>query len=414
MTERFHQQETPRLETKEDNIGVLRNILFLSLLLPALTCGSFAQIEKGVSRISEAEVAATPEYRAAKTAEKAKDGASMLIQAKNLVERFPASPLAHKSMSDAYYYMNFLDEAAASARKAIELAPKDTIAWRNLGRIFEQQRKPEDALNAYKNAVNAGQSDPIPWSNLATFYRETEKYDLALKCAQQALALLKATQYNDHNGESPEEWVWDEIGMVFFACERFSDAVTYHKKAISIRPNNASTWAHLAFAYRGAGDDANALSAAKQALKLDPEHELAKSALQAFTSDAQSAPAGEQKQIQPLIRLTNIIYFGDAGESYLPEGCTLFLDGEETGRYLARTYYGRQVSIPKNLAVRLSDAEASKQNEIAPDLLTRPKSSSERYQERKTARDAKRQTPAEANQWWQNYQLQEEIRRLRR
>ena len=258
-----------------------------------LACG---QAEPAATAIPDSEIAKTPEYQAAKAAERKIDGAAMLAQAKLLVERFPTSPLAHKAMADAYYYMSFLDEAVASAQKAIELAPKDPIAWRNLGHIRTRQNKADEAEASYKNAVNAAQNDPTPWADLGEFYSKRGNTPFALQCATRASALLNSTPYNDHYGESPEAWAWRTVGFIFSGCKRPADGITHLKRSISLQPDDAQTWLLLAMAYGQQNDRTNALSAIQQALKLDPNFEDAKLALQSLTAPPPQPQQAQQPQ----------------------------------------------------------------------------------------------------------------------
>ncbi len=262
-----------------------------------LTTG-FGQTESVVTSVPDSEIAKTPEYQAAKAAEKKVDGAAMLVQAKLLVERFPNSALAHKAMSDAYYYMNFLDEAAASAETAIRISPKDPIAWRNLGHIREAQHKSVDAEAAYKNAVNSAKNDPAFWANLGVFYAAHNNEIFALQCATSASKLLKSTAFDEHNGESSEATTWAEVGFIFIQIKKPNEAISYLKRSITLQPDVCATWYALGTAHILSNDRPNALLAVQQALKINPDFEDAKTALKMMTvqQDQTQKPAVGQQQ----------------------------------------------------------------------------------------------------------------------
>ncbi len=273
----------------------LPHIILLKLLLVA---ASFGQSDPAASLALESEVAKAPEYIAAKTAEKRQDGAAMLTQSKILVERFPNSALAHKLMSDAYYYMNFFDEAAASAEKAIQINPKDVIAWRNLGQIRASQNRADDAEAAYKTAVKCNEDDATPWAGLAAFYAAQEKPSFALHCANKASTLLNSKAYDSHNGESPESWAWRDVGQAFLMLDRPVDAVPYLKRSIVLEPDNCDTWLDLAHSYFDQGDRMNALAAAEQAAKIKPDSKDAQVAVEKLSAELPSQEAIEEPKVR--------------------------------------------------------------------------------------------------------------------
>lgn len=278
----------------------LPSIILLQLIFIA---ASFGQSDPATSSALESEVAKAPEYIAAKIAEKRENGAAMLTQSKILVERFPNSALAHKSMSDAYYYMNFYDEAAVSAEKAIQINTKDVIAWRNLGLIRASQDMNDAAEAAYKTAVTCNENDATPWAYLAAFYASQKKPSFALHCANKASTLLKSTTYDSHNGESPESWAWKEVGAAFLMMDRPFDAAPYLKRSIVLDPDNYDTWLDLAHAFFYQGDRMNALAAAKQAAKISPESKDVQLAVKEYSEEPPSEePPSEEVIEEPKIR----------------------------------------------------------------------------------------------------------------
>jgi tetratricopeptide (TPR) repeat protein len=267
--------------------------VILTLLLVSLT-PVFGETSALTAIDSEGEVAKSPEYQAARAAEKSDDGATMLSQAKTLVQNFPHSGLAHKAMSDAYYYMGFLDEAVTSVETAIMMNPEDPIAWRNLGHIRGKQKKPDEAEVAYKKAVNAAKDDPTPWADLAMFYSFRGNNKFAQVAANSASLLLSSKKYDSHHGEAPEKITRKNVAMVFVALKSPGDAVKQFKQALILDPLDDDAWCWLSRAYHDQNDKANALSAIQQALKLNPNSEAAKQGLQYLTNSS-SAPQGQPR-----------------------------------------------------------------------------------------------------------------------
>lgn len=321
-------------------------------------------------RTSEKQVSETAEYQSAKAAEKANDAVAMLKHAKLLVERFPKSALAHKSIADAYYYMDFDEEAESAVRKAIEIDPEDPIAWRNLGLVLEKQEKPEEAEQAYKKAVSVAKEDPVPWESLANFYSQQDKHDFALHCANKSINLLKSKPFNAHNGELLEIWTWQGLATTLIRIEHFEEAVPLLRHAISIEPDNAISWTKLSRCYFELYDDTKAQAAAEQALKIDPQAKSAKRILKDIAASSDDAPA-PTVDLDKLERLTDLMI------------------------------KLKQLSNPHDQQY----LEMIKQLQTLNGSRTRARNG---------------QTPEEANAWWQAYQnqvrlddMQNEIRRLR-
>ena len=225
----------------------------------------------------------------------------MLSQAKTLVEHFPNSALAHKAMSDAYYYMNFLDEAITSLEKAIKISPDDPIVWRNLGHIRVKQKKLDEAEAAYKKAINAAKDDPTPWADLAMFYTFRENSKFAQIAANSASSLLNSKAYDEHHGEAPEKITRKNVGMVFIALKNPDDAIKHFKQSLILDPLDDDAWCWLSRAYIDKNDKPNALTAVQQALKLNPNSEAAKQGLQYLTSSSSAAAAPQTQPRQPTL-----------------------------------------------------------------------------------------------------------------
>ena len=278
--------------------------VILTLLLVSLT-PAFGETSAPTAIASEEEVAKSPEYQAARAAEKSNDGATMLSQAKILVGHFPNSPLAHKAMSDAYYYMGFLDEAMTSVEKAIKINPDDPIAWRNFGHIRGKQKKPEESEVAYKKAVNAAKEDPTPWADLAMFYSFIGNTKFAQIAVDSASKLLNAKKYDDHHGEAPEKITRKNVAMVFLALKSPDNAIKHLKQVLMLDPLDDDAWYRLSIAYTEKNDKPSALSAIQQALKLNPNFEDAKQGLQYLTSSSSLAsplvPAPQPQPRQPTL-----------------------------------------------------------------------------------------------------------------
>ena len=101
---------------------------------------------------------------AAEAAEDAKDNASLLKNAKQLVDDYPDSSRAHYILGVAYGKMNFFDDAAASFQQAIKLKPNNTDAWGDLAKAYLALHEDEKAGEAAREMKRI---DPVKAEQLA-------------------------------------------------------------------------------------------------------------------------------------------------------------------------------------------------------------------------------------------------------
>ena len=94
------------------------------------------------SKEQDSTVAQDSGFKLLKEMESKKNYFQMLSLAKSLVARFPESALAHRVLSDSYFYSDLFDDAIHAAQKAIDLDPDNPRGWDNLASLYEENRKP--------------------------------------------------------------------------------------------------------------------------------------------------------------------------------------------------------------------------------------------------------------------------------
>jgi tetratricopeptide (TPR) repeat protein len=62
----------------------------------------------------------------------------------------------------------------------------------------------------------------------------------------------------------------DYLGTFYASSGAFTNAITAHKKALEIRPNDTFTWMNLGFAYKQTGDYPEAISSFRKAAGIKP------------------------------------------------------------------------------------------------------------------------------------------------
>lgn len=95
----------------------------------------------------------------------------------------------------------------------------------------------------------------------------------ALKLHQSGNLVDAENLYLEILAESPNEGnVLNLLGFLKVQNNRFSEAVSYLKKAVELYPNFFEAWFNLGLAYKGMDDFDNAIFAYKKAIALEPEN----------------------------------------------------------------------------------------------------------------------------------------------
>jgi tetratricopeptide (TPR) repeat protein len=333
----------------------MRKITILSALM-LLISQMLSQGEPHLIAVSDADVKKSPEFKAVEAAE---SGTTKLPKAKILVQKFPNSALAHMTVCDAYFSLGFIDEAAVFGQKAVELNPANPIIWIKLGNVREEQQKFDEAEAAFKMAVSvSARTDAFAWTVLARFYGDHKKVEFALHCANTASKHLKVYPFNNHYKLAPEELAWRNLAKAFKAIDQPAKAVPCLRKAITINPTDAKVWVELSEVYEEMGDRSQAAVAAERSVKLDPDNEDAKLLLEELTEPKERSFTLEQlsQTMDVIAKLRQLT------DPYAPEFLTTV---EQLQKVQAEPPRGRQ-----------------------------------------------KQTPEEANAWWQEYQLQQKISQM--
>lgn len=145
------------------------------------------------------------------------------------------SPEALFKLANGYYQAGKLDDAVFAYQKAIQLNPSYDAAYANLGAVYYAQQKLPQAEEAYAkaNALSPNDADII--------------YNLGAIYLQQAVST--ATGLPDQT--------------------KLEQALNQIKKAVALNPQLAEPYYGLGVAYQLTGNNAEAIKAFEQFLKLD-------------------------------------------------------------------------------------------------------------------------------------------------
>ncbi len=252
---------------------------------------------------SDDTVAAHPDYKAAKTAEKAGDNATMLKHAKALVEQHPKSGLALRCLGDALFYARAGEDAVAILRKAIALDSDDVVAWNDLALVYQDMARPSDSDAAFQKALKLAEKEPKPWADFGAFCISQRRWQEATNATEDAARLLERPRFDTHHGELDEAGVWltvgenyrllcklalatpalkrvteldpnsvdawFSLGKVLLDQENYPAALQAFLKVTTLEPRNQSAWGYVGICYGGIGDKECELDAKNRALSIE-------------------------------------------------------------------------------------------------------------------------------------------------
>lgn len=189
-----------------------------------------------------------------------------------------------------------LAEGIRQIEKAIKIDPHVSDAYLNLGRMQGEAGDLKNAERNLRKAISLNSQNALAFSNLTAVYRRMKKWDEALACADEALArkpgdevalinrgnafyelndLQKAKANYEHvlrvNPQAEEAWLG--IGNVENKQNRLDVALLAVDRCIQINPNSAAAWNCRYRILLKMQKYAEAVSAAQQAKKIDPDME---------------------------------------------------------------------------------------------------------------------------------------------
>jgi tetratricopeptide (TPR) repeat protein len=201
-----------------------------------------------------------------KTHEKNSEFFPMLSIAKTIIKEYPNSALAHRVLSDAYYYTDLTDDALKTAKKAIDLDPENARGWNNLAILYSSLERYGEAIDIYTHAIKIAPDDIkllIEYADMVSS-NNISAAKSALKHAQDQLISgsnkdLEIENYNLHV----------EIVYTYRSMSAYADAYEAAKELKTKFPSDGAIW--LAFADAALNNEkfSEVLPAAQKAYRLD-------------------------------------------------------------------------------------------------------------------------------------------------
>lgn len=191
----------------------------------------------------------------------------MLAEAKKQVQAFPESALAHRILSDAFFYTELYEDATASAKTAIDLAPENARGWNNLAVISKAMGEEEVSKRVYAQAIKIAPNDAKLLIEYAELMSEAN-VQLGLEALKSAHKLLL-----DGKGVDIESSTYSlEAMLVNQFCEAGASnlACDASRELLRVKPNDSNLWiAYASAALQAAKYDDVRLSLSK-AFQINP------------------------------------------------------------------------------------------------------------------------------------------------
>ncbi|QMV19929.1 tetratricopeptide repeat protein [Granulicella sp. 5B5] len=159
---------------------------------------------------------AAAKINASLTAYRTGEYAKAIAEAQQALALDPRSALAYNNIGAAYGAMARWDDAIANVNKALVLDPTLQIAKNNLT-LYEQKKQ----ARAGTEPMTAAE-----WINRSLALNQAGNFEASLQAAQQALTL------DMHSAEA-----WNNIAAANEAMHRWDDAIAAAKKAIALKPD---------------------------------------------------------------------------------------------------------------------------------------------------------------------------------
>jgi Flp pilus assembly protein TadD/peroxiredoxin len=220
-----------------------------------------------------------------------------------VIEAKPDEPEAYYNLGTLYLRRHELPEARRYLEQAVKLRQNYPEAWNNLGMIAGQEGKGEEAIRNFRQSIALKPGYVIALVNLGNFYRRQEAYGEAERLLGQAIELepdnaevnysvgmLYARENQMPRAiERIERAVslrpdyadaLNNLGVLFVRQEKLAEAKEKFEACIRVAPDFDQAYLNLARLYVLQNDKAKAREVLQSLLEKQPQHTMARQALE--------------------------------------------------------------------------------------------------------------------------------------
>jgi serine/threonine-protein kinase len=171
----------------------------------------------------------------------------------------PANAHIYQALAALYKVQNDYAKAEAAYRQAIEMRPGDANTYNLLGDLYYQQKKPEllpQAAMQFLQAIRLAPDNFKAHYDLGAVYFAMERYQDAVEQFQKSLFI--APSVSGHSN----------LGTAYYYAGHYEEAAEEYRKATEQPGVSYKYWGNLADAYRWAGHEEQAASTYRKAIDL--------------------------------------------------------------------------------------------------------------------------------------------------
>ncbi len=205
---------------------------------------------------------------------------------------------AHYQLGISYMNDNNIQPAFVEFQKAIELNPNDKDSLNAIGLIY--LLKLEDyakAVEYFERAINVDRSYSEAFNNLGYAFEKMERFDDAVTAYKSAISnpLYRSA-----------EKAFNNLGRVYYRMKRYNDAINAYKEASRRFSSFHLPYYGLALCYNATGRYGDAAHSLNKAIELDPAYNGDRDkALKDLKERKLLARGYEEKDISDLIEIFN-------------------------------------------------------------------------------------------------------------
>jgi Flp pilus assembly protein TadD/peroxiredoxin len=215
----------------------------------------------------------------------------------------PENPEAFYNLGTLFLRRNALPDARKNLEQAVKLRPDYPEAWNNLGMIDAQEGQPDSAIRHFQQSLVLRPTYSTALLNLGNLYRRLGKFPEAEASLSRALDLAPEDPEINYNLgmlyarqdqlEKAEQFLrkaadlrpgypdaLNNLGVLLVRQGRASDAESIFRDCIRSNPSFDQPYLNLARLYMLSNDREKARAALQSLLNLQPDHKLARQALE--------------------------------------------------------------------------------------------------------------------------------------
>lgn len=221
---------------------------------------------------------------------------------KDVTEKSPNNARGLMNYGNALMGKADYEGALAYFEKAKSLWPRYSYVYVNLGVLKSAMNKPDEAESNFRYAMQLNNTNPECYYYYAGFLMKQSRYKEAMQQVQAGLALspnhanltlLKQSIQNLPAGEftsklelaqqlvkekpSPENWL--NLSLEFYYAKEYEKCAEAAREALKLRPNYDLAYNNICSAYNMLEEWDKAIDAGKKAVALNPTSQLAKNNL---------------------------------------------------------------------------------------------------------------------------------------